>query len=223
MVLIRDLLKEEHLYTLHLPGNGKEILGNLLNNAPAVKIDNQVTLITVATEDVKDKCPLIKQLEDSNISYINAAKYQPIDKKWEHKDKLNLIVQALEEVKTPYVFIMDANDAIILNDIDSEFIEKWKSFDCDFLYNASDMLFPNLFCTDMEVGIPFSQHYINAGVGFGFTDYAKEIYQTAYEESQQDNYYPFDSEQYYVRISWLTHLKIKIDYRSKLFLLSHGN
>lgn len=219
---IIDSFGSDNFYVLHLPGNGKENLGFMLLDPPVISIDERITLITVATEEVRDQCPLIHQLEASGVPYVNAGMYQERGKVWEQKDKLTLILKALAEVNTPYVMLMDANDAIILRDLDAGFIERWKQFDCDFLFNASDMLYPHLFATDMEVNSPFIQHYINAGVGFGLAEYAKSIYQTAYEESTQENFCPYDSEQYYIRISWLTHDRIKIDDHSNLFLLTHG-
>ena len=208
-------------YTLHLPGHGKEYLSGYLRKYDIISVNEKVTVITVATDEVKDECPLIHQLDDSGISYINAAKYKE-SKEWKHTDKIGLILKALDEVATPYVLIMDANDALILKDIDDGFIEKWKRFDCEILYNASDMLYPPILGTAMESESPFIQHYLNAGVCFGLTEYAKSVYQTAYEEFLHGQYAPYDSEQYYIRISWMSHDRMKIDNRSNLFLLSHG-
>ena len=222
MTEFKDSYGYSDYYVLHLPGNGKENLNYLFDDSPKVSIADNITLITIATDNILSKCPLIDQLDHSEAKYINAAKYQENEKEWEAKDKLDLICKSLEDVTTPYVMLMDANDSILLKDLDADFIERWKRYECDMLYNASDKLYPNLFCTDMECYTPFTHHYLNAGVGFGLTEYAKSIYQTALLESKSNNFAPYNSEQYYVRIAWLTHDRIKIDDGEHLFLLSHG-
>lgn len=223
MVNIKDTYGNTDFYTLHLPGEGKDKLGWMMHEIPVVKVDDSITVITTATEDIFEKCPLILQLCGSKIPFINAALWQNPEKEWKKIDKLSLICRALEEVTTPYVLIMDANDAMILKDLNEAFIEKWKGFDCDILFNASEYLFPKIIADEHELDSPFCQHYLNAGVCFGLTDYAKSLYQKAYEESIAENYAPYDSEQYYIRIAWADHPRMKIDDRANLFLLSHGN
>lgn len=215
-------------YTLHLPGNGKKRLGDFLYTLiNPISIHDDVTLITVATPNVIDDCPLIKQLNISNIDYLNAGLCFNTEYEWNKVDKIPLIGHALFQVKTPYVLIMDANDAIITKDINEEFIEKWKNFDCDILYNASECFYPkDSIIHDRELdpyNIIHVQHYLNAGVCFGKTEYAKSIYAEAYRQRLLGEFKFIDSEQYYIRIAWLKHPRMKLDMESELFLLSHGN
>lgn len=213
-------------YVLHLPGRGKKKLGTFLDRWEQVSVNKDVTVVTIATPDVIDNCVLIKQLKESNIQFINGSDYVELYHQWKKVDKLPMMCAALERVTTPYVLIMDANDAIITNNIDEEFIEKWKEFDSPLVYNSSEYLYPKIFPHPKEVyydAFLYSQHYLNAGVAFGETWFAKKFYEEAFSQSNRSEYLPFDSEQYYVRIAWVKFNEMKLDIHSKLFLLSHGN
>lgn len=214
-------------YILHLPGEGKKYLGHFLKRLKeqTIAVDKEVTVITTATTDTKDSCPLVYQLEKSGQAYINSA--DGFDGEWRKTVKLPLILRALQNVTTPYVFLLDANDVVILRDIDQSFIDLWRQYDCDILFNGSQYLYPKIISAPIEKehNSPFVNHYLNAGVCFGYTDKIKQIYETAYYHSKHEHYAPYDSEQYYVRIGIIEEkdIRVKIDDGSCLFLCSHGN
>jgi hypothetical protein len=215
-------------YILHLPDTGKHRLPQLLNaikNNPVTMIDD-ITIVTTATLDILNEYPLIDQLKNSNIDFINSA--VGFDEVWQRKVKVPLVNAVMEKVTTPYTLVLDANDVVILKDIDNEFIEKFKKFDCDIVFNGSWVLYPNTPNTHIESDrkSPFYHHYINAGVCFGYTDKIAQLYQTAFENSNTVKYRPIDSEQYYIRTSIIDNkdsINVKIDDGSHLFLVSNGN
>lgn len=226
-MVIKDSLGRLEPYILHLPGEGKKHLGHYLDKLKerTIQIDKLATLITTATEDVEDECPLIYQLNNSSQNYINSA--EGYFGAWKKIAKLPLILNALSYVETDYVLLLDANDVVLLKDIDHTFISKWKEYDCDILFNGSQYLYPKVFSAPIEHehDSPFVNHYLNAGVCFGYTEKLKQLYEKAYYHSQHEHYAPYDSEQYYVRIGIVEckDIETKIDDGSHLFLCSHGN
>lgn len=226
--MIKDSLgKQLEAYILHLPGKGKEFLYYYLDELKEqmFTLDKDVTLITTATKDTLNNCPLIYQLNKSNISYINSA--ENYTEEWQKITKLPLICNSLLNVTTPYVLILDANDVVVLKDINTQFIETFNQYNCDILFNGSQYLYPKIISAHIEKSnnSPFINHYLNAGVCFGRIDQVKKLYDCAYYFSTTKNYYPIDSEQYYVRIAIIENrdINVKIDDGSHLFLTSHGN
>lgn len=222
---IKDSLGASSAYILHLPGEGKKHLGGLLDRHQPVSVCEEIAVVTTATPDTIDKCPLIHQLDTSGVRYINSA--ESYTGEWQRTAKLSLIWKALSDVTTPYVLVLDANDVVILKDIDAGFIDTWKRYACDVLFNGSQYLYPKIIAAPIEKehASPFVNHYLNAGVCFGLTDRIKQLYETAYYHSQHEHYAPCDSEQYYVRIAIIERedVRCKIDDGSYLFLCSHGN
>lgn len=224
---LKDSLGQNQQYILHLPGEGKKKIGHLLKKRKEqiIAVDSDIAVITTATPDTAEDCSLIYQLGQSGISYINSAK--DFSGEWKKTAKLPLILNALKGVTAPYSLVLDANDVVVLRDVDKEFIESWKRYSCDVLFNGSQYLYPKIFSSPMEKeqNSPFINHYLNAGVCFGYTEKLKELYEKAYYHSLHEHYAAYESEQYYIRISIIecTDIKCKIDDGSHLFLCSHGN
>lgn len=216
-------------YVLHLPGEGKKYIGGYLRRLKEIEIGQppeDVTILTTATKDTMENCPLIYQLDKSGVSFINSAK--DYEGEWKKTIKLPLILNALSTIDTKYTLLLDANDVVMLKSIDQDFITTFNKFNCDILFNGSQYLYPKIISAmiEKEHESPFVNHYLNAGVCFGYTDKIHQIYDTAYYHSQHKHYAPFESEQYYVRIGIIEHekdVKVKIDDASHLFLCSHGN
>lgn len=210
---------------LHCPGQGQERhLGYLFSKTfhQFKKADN-ITIITIVTSDRVETSPLLRQLLNNNNPFINAADFIEQEKKWQKNDKIYLYQKALNQVETEYTILLDANDVIILNDLDEDFINEWKEFNCDILFNGSEYLYPkDSHILTIESEYPFfCQHYLNCGVCFGRTEEIRKLYDKAAEIANEKH----DSEQYWIReaIREGKFRKVKIDNRSKLFLLSHGN
>ena len=215
-------------YILHLPDTGKHRLPQLLEDIKTnpITLTDQITIVTVATANILNNYPLVDQLNMSGVPFINAAEnYNDI---WQRKTKVPLIRGVMKKVTTPYTLLLDANDVVILKDIDDSFIEKWKKFDCDILFNGSWVLYPNVPSAYIESDkkSPFYHHYINGGVCFGYTDKITKLYETAYYNTTSAKIRKVDSEQYYIRTSILHNkdsINVKIDDASHLFLVNNGN
>jgi len=219
-------------YILHTPGMGKEKAGAFLyfGKENEISISPKIAIVTIATNDVLDYCPLIYQLNKNDIQYINAAKYYDHSKEWEKVNKLNLLIQAFEEVTTEYVLVTDANDVVILRDLDNEFISAWNQYNCNILYNAGQYNYPKALqvvkesvewdnIRNMNV---YTNHYLNAGVCFGKSDVIKEFYKSAYDIYESHEYEHIDSEQYYIKLAYQHRDDVKIDNGCHLFICSHG-
>lgn len=219
-------------YILHLPGMGKERAGSFLyfEKENPVRIHSNITIITIATDDILEDCPLIQQLNNNKVPYINAAKYYIPDGEWQKINKLPLIIKAFEEVKTPYILVIDANDTVILQDLDEAFIEKWKQFNADILYNAGQYPYPkdlmiakeSIEWDNIRNMNVYTNHYLNAGVCFGKSDVIREFYKSAYDIYESHEYEHIDSEQYYIKLAYMYRDDVKIDNGNHLFLCSHG-
>lgn len=224
---LKDSLGRSEPYILHLPGEGKKRLGYMLDKLSKrqVSVSDEIVIVTTATEDKIDSCPLIKQLNNSSQLYINSAEHYKSE--WRKTAKLKLIFNALQYTDRPYTLVLDANDVAILKDIDHAFISKWQQYDCDILFNGSQYLYPKVFSAPIEriEFSPYVNHYLNAGVCFGYTDKIRSLYQSALYHSQHEHYAPYESEQYYIRVAIVENpdVKAKIDDASHLFLTSHGN
>ena len=207
------MAKIEHYPFLGLFHGDKKIdkEGGILNK------NTNLSIITSFTE--KDKAILAQQLEKSGINYINAAsKVTEFVKAF----KPRYYAEALENVNTEYVLIMDSYDTIInsIDDISSCLEEYGK----DMLYAAWKTHFPTYFDIDFSVPQDNNKKYINSGVFFGKTSAVKEFYDALsnYIESEYENsnHWLKDFEQYWI-YKFLTENeqyleKLGIDYNETL-------
>lgn len=126
----------------------------------------------------------------------------------------------MQQCKSKYTLIVDGSDAIILNNLDNDFIVRFKNINVPFIFNSDNYKFP---CYEIE---PFDfmyqnnfDRYLNGGVVFGYTDKLLEFYSLAYNlMMSQSN--KINSEQFYLRLA-LTQYKnglYCIDYSQELFL-----
>ena len=77
-----------------------------------IKIPSEVQIITCSNDETSSI--LIQQLKSNNIPYINKV---PQGIEWDNRSKIRYILDALEEVTTKYVLILDANDVLIEGDL----------------------------------------------------------------------------------------------------------
>lgn len=211
--------KGNALYIAHLPGKGRVTFADVLNEGKkrAVTIDDKITIVTPATPDIIEKCPLIQQLNKSNIKYINpVANFHGT---WNMTEKLHSIANALQKVDTKYCLILDASDVAILRDINDVFIMKFETFGCKALYNGTTNRHPREKIERKSLNKGLVYKYLNAGVCFGETDFLKMIYADA---SVLVKYDTTRSEQYYIRKLWDYHFpNIKVDSDMDLFTCMH--
>ena len=151
-----------------------------------------LTIVTMFTD--RKKAVLCDQLDNNNISYINACEnVKVLNTKGE---KTKHYIKALNEVTTDYVLIIDAYDCYIQSFDD--IINKFNSYEKDIVYNAMQYNFP---CEDIEtcfdnIESPFCK--LNSGVLIGKTNKVIEFYNKVLEtyDTEPDGL-PF--EQYFIR------------------------
>lgn len=114
------------------------------SNQLVKNLSNEITLLTFAAGDMDFS--LIKQLDASGVDFVNAVYINT--ENWKNTDKMKLIIESIENIKTPYILCLDAIDVLCSDDL-SDLLSRFKSFDCDILYNASVINYPNI-CNDIE-------------------------------------------------------------------------
>ena len=195
---------QNHCYQYFL-----EFCTYLLNSK--IKIPSEVQIITCSNDETSSI--LIQQLKSNNIPYINKV---PQGIKWDNRNKIRYILDALEKVTTKYVLILDANDVLIEGDLQGAlnvFFKKGKKL----IYNATCTNYPKV-----KIGIVRDRKnrgkfkYLNAGCCIGYTKYAKSFYQRALKYINIDN--PWKSEQYIIRHAFRDRRRyVEFDWESKIF------
>ena len=181
-----------------------------------------VTVITTFTE--KDASPLVYQLENNNVSYINS--YKEEYGSFVMTDKIMYIVNALKEVKTELVLILDGYDVLIQNF--DNLLANFKDYNTRMLFNASKNNYPVVQIDQMPFRDYIGQfNHFNAGCAIGYTEDFLKFYSEAQELMNQEGFFnPYNSEQYILRhifAKYSEHMLdkepyISIDYACKVFL-----
>lgn len=216
--------KNNKIYVAHFPGSGIKLGQSIIdeNINRSISIDSRISIITPTTRECGLTSGLIKELEYNSINYINTAENETV---WLNTKKIKYILESLEKVRTEYALILDGRDTIILNDLDEEFIEKFKSLKFDIIYNATTVQFPrNLVIEPLKqlMKIPYPRKYLNAGVCFGKVDSLKKMYNTC--EEILLNTKNKTLEQPIVRMARQKHLDIcGIDHECDLFVATHDH
>lgn len=197
-----DIVKEKHL----------------INKKPSDKI----SFLTFIKGDI-DFC-LPKQLEQSNITYLNAVNNDS-DEVWVNKNKIKYISESIQKIKTEYVVCLDAIDVLCSEDL-SDLIDRFKKFDADILYNASRINYPAFLKLENKAWVQIEKEYyiddttspyrfLNAGAFIGKTKSVKRFYDYLLNEIDKGYYKSNDkSEQFRVRFGRKNYdqkEKIKID------------
>lgn len=184
---------------------------------PSITNNDKVTIVTSFTD--KDKAILINQLEESSIDYINAAEnVETFIKAY----KPTYYYNALKNVNTEYVLILDSYDSII-NDLNGiqDLIE---SYNKKVIYGSWNTHFPTYFDVDFNVPEDNDKKYLNSGVVIGKTSDLKEFYNEL-STYIQDNYqnsthWLKDYEQYWIYKFLVEHKEyaenVGVDYNEAL-------
>lgn len=177
-------------------------------------LSSDITILTFVQGD-KD-FSLINQLDNSGVKYINAI---PDNLKfWKNPAKIKYLVQAIENVKTPYVLCLDALDILCVDDL-SDLLPRFEKFGCDMVYNASKLNYPNICQDDEDTDSAFK--FLNAGAFIGKTSAVKDFYKHLIKTELYNEYKGFDnSEQIRVRFGRKRYSKrksIKVDTECVIF------
>lgn len=191
----------DELYILHFPGNSLEnqehvdIIAEELNRE--IKISPELSIISIMDRNCAKESPIIKQCEKNSIPVHNSALNELT---WKNTAKIPHILETLEEVSTPYVLILDGRDTVIVNNLDDNFLEKYKSFGKPIVYNGTPVAYPKVAIEDIReiLSIKGKQKFLNAGVCIGEKDALIDFYTKAQHinASLPNN----KSEQYIIRL-----------------------
>lgn len=175
-----------------------------------IEISEDVQIITCSNHE--ERSILIDQLKLNKIPYINKV---PQEVEWDNRDKIRYILDALSEVTSKYVLILDAND-VLIEDIHNIIVD-FQDTECKLLYNATCNNYPKV---DID-HIPNREDmgkfkYLNAGCCIGETEYTKCFYKKALEYIDIEN--PWRSEQYIIRHAFRDCMRdVKFDYKCRVF------
>jgi glycosyltransferase involved in cell wall biosynthesis len=120
-----------------------------------------------------------------------------VDGRWRHHDRIKYTIDALKKIKTEYVLHIDADDALIINDL-SVVLEAYTHYGEKMLYAAEEGCHPESDeISSMQLDIlkekktPFI--HLNAGVWFGKTDHIRHVFDGLLSYGKYDTPNPGDS------------------------------
>lgn len=186
----------------HFPGQCRSIENNIRIIEETMKkkvhVPDNITIVSPITENTLNNSPLPIQLNNSGIDYINPLLGKNVI--WRPHEKIKYVLDGLKEVKTEYTLIMDGNDAVIMDDLDT-LIDKYKTYNKDIIYNATCWRFPQVIVDYVEDRYKYGiYNYLNAGICIGKTESLIPFYQEAWDIAKYDGKNPYhSSEQYYIR------------------------
>lgn len=176
--------QSNRLYILHFPGHG---LGDFLNIIDDnmdrhITISSDISIISTMNRHCWDNSPIRDQCARNNIPICNTALEE---KDWSNPLKIKHSLICLEQATTEYALLVDGRDVVIVQDLDDEFIEKFKKFNKPILYNGTPAAYPKVPIEPLEelFQIKGKQKFLNAGVCFGEVEALKVFYSQCAEIS----------------------------------------
>jgi len=145
--------------------------------------DSRLTILAWSNTESLETGMLPKQLGTAGVPHRIIGEDIPSDR-WTGQTKLQAIVAALAEVRSPYVAGFDACDVVLL-DTPQRLVERFASeFSCRLLFGATrDALPPIPGSLEFEETMtPWEQspyRYIDSGVWIGHTDFCREFFTAA--------------------------------------------
>jgi len=134
-------------------------------------ISKDVTVVTYS--NFKNEAALELQLRVLGIDHVvlgrSLERFQP-------RDKAALIVDYLPNITTPYLLSLDASDVLLQKSV-GEILNRFKTFDCDALFNAEVFHYPAVTPTkDFEKKVSTKKKYrfLNSGAYIAKTDFCRE-------------------------------------------------
>lgn len=210
---------------MHYNGHQKSVLTeefvNLLIGDKELKVPDDLTILTYATSNIVDFCPLIKQLNKHNIKYFNLCDFYGSEN-WNNTLKITYLSKYLNEyeVKTKYVIVLDAID-IILSDDFYKIIDEFKKTGYKIFYGATSNRYPDVQLEPLELIQNKGYYkYLNSGTVIAETEYLKDFINVCNNNIKEKNIW--NSDQYEVRKNYINYDKtiISYDYETKLFITS---
>ena len=200
----------------HFQGKTYRNFSSLLKhiNRQKVQLPDDVEIVTTCNHP--DTSMLIGQLSKNDIPYINKV---PTGCYWNNLKKISYVNEALQEVKSKYVLILDASDVLITRSIKT-IVERFGQHNKQILFGADKHNYPNQL-VDKIPNRDFRGEfrYLNAGTCFGFLEACRSFYLQANEVLLNGNIYnPYNSEQLIIRHTFknLTDI-VDFDYECSIF------
>jgi hypothetical protein len=198
---VKNLISQTSPLIIHAPGlqhSREKIIVHMSSNhywMPIVKnwekeplslcrkeTKDELTIITWNSTGVKGYCE--KSLEKIGLDYLCLGKDV---KNWQNVNKITTALENIDSIKTPYVMALDCFDVIVLRD-PYEAVEKFKTMDCDMLFNGEKNYYPdyglratgNYAITDkwkeFEISMAKSEWmFLNSGAFIVKTEFYKEF------------------------------------------------
>jgi hypothetical protein len=116
------------------------IVRNLDRVSPTIcrkETKDELTIITWNTKETKKYCEI--SLDKLGLDYLVLGKNVG---NWCNINKITTALEIVDAIKTPYVMGLDSFDVIVLRD-PYEAVEKFKTMDCDMLFNGEKTYYPD--------------------------------------------------------------------------------
>lgn len=218
-MIARNLLYDTHPIIHHCP---LDVPGFLWNRLVRMKghcpesLDKPDDLTIITFNNTGHPMLLENRLLASATDYVLLGANV---ENWRNPLKIDLLVEFLPSVSTPYVLVLDAIDVVITSKL-SNLIERFGKFNCKMLFNSSSAIYPweptysseekricrSIFC------------HLNSGCFIAETDYCLQIYSEASKFSDEVTTEFHYSDQIKLKAMYLKYYPdIKIDYRSDIF------
>ncbi|MFZ1980133.1 MAG: glycosyltransferase domain-containing protein, partial [Smithella sp.] len=98
---------------------------------------DNISIITWNNTGIKGCCEL--SLDNLGLDYLVLGKNI---RNWRNINKITSALEVIDSINTPYIMALDCFDVIVLRD-PYEAMEKFKKMDCDMLFNAEKIYFPD--------------------------------------------------------------------------------
>jgi len=98
---------------------------------------DSITIITWNNTEIKGCCEL--SLDKLGLDYLVLGKNI---RNWRNINKITSALEIIDSINTPYIMALDCFDVIVLRD-PYEAMEKFKTMDCDMLFNAEKIYYPD--------------------------------------------------------------------------------
>lgn len=222
-VSITNLLFGTHPIAAHCPGPLHPDWYRFVSEAMTPVPPCSAPDVTVLTwhgphRDDKPNGVLEQSLERLGLPTLVLHGHDP----WQNIQKLNMTVEGLKHVTTPYVIGADSGDVIFLDNPQLAVERFRQDFACDLLFNATgSRCWPELpeFVT-FQSSLPLAayahnRHWLNAGLFIGKTDFCRDYFASLVQEPPLP---VFDDDQSMIMHTWPKwYPRVQIDYFSQLF------
>lgn len=151
----------------------------------SIHIDPEITIIST----MQTKGILSKQLENINSNIIYIKHYE-----------LN---QTLSNISTKYCLILNSYDALIVDNLDSFFINKFLDFNVNFIFAGNQVPIPNIEIESLNNLFNLNYFkFLNSGLVFGYTEHLIDLYKNLeeFKYDMQHFFTDYPSSNYITRI-----------------------